>query len=104
MGPWDLVGYAASALVLAAFYMKGMLQLRVVALCSNIAFLLYGCALDLTPICVLHTLLLPLNGWRLVEALRCSPATRPLRTRRRRPPLPARGLDPAPQIPTVVAS
>jgi hypothetical protein len=56
--------------VLAAFYMKDMLPLRFVALCSNLAFIAYGFALGLTPIWLLHALLLPLNGWRLVEAAR----------------------------------
>lgn len=46
------------------------LRLRVVALGSNIAFLVYGYALGLTPIWVLHGM----NGWRLIEALRSRPS------------------------------
>jgi hypothetical protein len=38
----DAVGYLASVLVFAAFCMKEMIPLRVVAICSNIAFLTYG--------------------------------------------------------------
>jgi CRP/FNR family cyclic AMP-dependent transcriptional regulator len=38
----DLAGYAASSLVFLTFYMKGMVPLRVIALCSNVAFLIYG--------------------------------------------------------------
>jgi len=67
---WDACGYAASGLVLAAFYMKDMIPLRLAALASNLAFMAYGYALDLTPIWVLHALLVPLNGWRLMEATR----------------------------------
>jgi hypothetical protein len=67
---WDLIGYVASALVLAAFYMREMVPLRIVALCSNLAFIAYGAALGLTPIWLLHILLLPMNGWRLVQAVR----------------------------------
>jgi hypothetical protein len=70
MSFYDGMGYLASALVLAAFYMKDILALRLVALCSNIAFLAYGLALGLTPIWLLHALLLPLNGCRLIKALR----------------------------------
>jgi hypothetical protein len=33
---WDSVGHLAAALVLAAFCMKEMIPLRVVAVCSNI--------------------------------------------------------------------
>ncbi len=69
---WDLCGYVASGLVLAAFYMKDMVPLRLAALASNLAFMAYGLALDLTPIWLLHALLVPLNGWRLVQAARKS--------------------------------
>jgi hypothetical protein len=70
MIPWDLAGYIASALVLAAFYMKSMVWLRVVALLSNLAFIAYGLALNLPPIWLLHALLVPLNWFRLIEATR----------------------------------
>lgn len=66
----DALGYLASALVLAAFCMKDMIPLRVVALCSNLAFMTYGLCLGLAPIWVLHAVLLPINGWRLWELLR----------------------------------
>lgn len=78
---WDLCGYIASGLVLAAFYMKEMMSLRLVALASNLAFMAYGLALDLTPVWLLHALLVPLNGYRLMEAaklysrMRRSPCT-----------------------------
>jgi hypothetical protein len=55
----DLAGYAASSLVFLTFYMKGMVPLRVVALCSNVAFLIYGGALHLVPIFMLHAALIP---------------------------------------------
>lgn len=67
---WDLCGYVASGLVLAAFYMKDMIPLQLVALASNLAFIIYGLALHLPPIWLLHALLVPLNACRLVEALR----------------------------------
>ena len=35
----------------------------------NLAFVAYGAALDLTPIWLLHALLLPMNGWRLLQTL-----------------------------------
>jgi hypothetical protein len=67
---WDACGYLASGLVLAAFYMEDIVPLRVVALASNMAFIAYGLALGLTPVWLLHALLVPLNGCRLIEALR----------------------------------
>jgi hypothetical protein len=65
----DVIGYLASALVLAAFCMKEMIPLRVVAVCSNIAFLIYGLALGLVPVWLLHAVLLPINCWRLWEGI-----------------------------------
>jgi hypothetical protein len=64
------IGFIASALVLAAFGMKDMVNLRIVAICSNIAFIAYGIMLNLPPVLMLHVILLPLNGWRLMEALK----------------------------------
>ncbi len=63
------IGFLASALVLTTFGMKDMVNLRTVAICSNIAFIAYALVLSLPPILVLHVMLLPLNGWRLMEAL-----------------------------------
>jgi hypothetical protein len=70
MSLWDLVGYVAAALVVAAFCMREMVALRMAALCSNLAFIAYGLALGLTPVWLLHALLLPMNGYRLLEVLR----------------------------------
>jgi hypothetical protein len=64
------IGYVASALVLAAFGMKDMVNLRIAAICSNIAFITYALALNLLPVLILQVILLPLNGWRLMEALK----------------------------------
>jgi hypothetical protein len=53
--------------------MKDMVNLRIVAICSNLAFIAYALVLNLTPILVLHVILLPLNGLRLAQALRAGP-------------------------------
>jgi hypothetical protein len=73
MTPSDALGYLASGLVLAAFCMKEIVPLRMVALCSNLAFLAYGVSMGLMPIWLLHGLLLLMNGWRLALALLQSP-------------------------------
>jgi|HubBroStandDraft_2_1064218.scaffolds.fasta_scaffold526991_2 hypothetical protein len=67
LGSRDLDGYIASALVLATFSMKSMRTLRVVAIASNVAFILYALVADLHPILVLHAILLPLNIVRLAQ-------------------------------------
>jgi len=63
----EAVGYLACALVLATFSMKSMRPLRVTAIASNIAFLTYSLSIHLQPIFVLHSILLPLNIFRLVQ-------------------------------------
>ena len=66
----DLAGCIASSFVFLTFYMKDMVPLRVVALCSNLAFLVYAGALHLMPIFILHSALIPINARRLLFALR----------------------------------
>jgi CRP/FNR family transcriptional regulator, cyclic AMP receptor protein len=63
----DLLGYAASATVLATFCMSTMIPLRVLALASNILFMAYGYADHLYPVLILHALLFPVNTFRLVQ-------------------------------------
>jgi CRP/FNR family cyclic AMP-dependent transcriptional regulator len=50
--------------------MRTMQPLRIVAIASNVAFLIYGLAFQLWPIAILHALLLPLNIIRLVQIRR----------------------------------
>jgi len=66
---WEAIGYLASVLVLMAFCMRHIVSLRVMAIMSNIAFLIYGIGLGLVPVWLLHALLLPVNGWRLWQAI-----------------------------------
>lgn len=63
----DLIGYIAASLVFATFYVKKILTLRLIAICSNIAFILYAFECHLHPIFILHSLLLPLNMYRIME-------------------------------------
>lgn len=63
----EIIGYLACGLVFLTFCMKGMLQLRVIAVASNIVFLAYAAVAELVPIFVLHATLLPLNIVRTVQ-------------------------------------
>jgi hypothetical protein len=63
----DLIGYVASSLVFATFYVKNILILRLIAIGSNIAFILYTFEFHLHPVFILHSLLLPLNLTRVLE-------------------------------------
>lgn len=64
-----VAGYIASALVFIALYMKDTLPLRILAICSNVAFLMYGGIMHLPLVVVLSALMLPLNVWRLLAAM-----------------------------------
>jgi hypothetical protein len=61
------LGFLASGLVLLTFGMRTMGPMRVAAIASNLAFIAYGLSLDLTPVWLLHGILLPLNAYRLLE-------------------------------------
>jgi hypothetical protein len=69
VGPCEAAGYLASALVVMAFSMRDLMYLRMVALASNVAFLIYGIGLGLVPVWVLHAILLPVNIYRLWQEL-----------------------------------
>ena len=63
----DILGYAASATVLATFCMSTMIPLRILALGSNVLFMAYGYAEHLYPVFLLHAILFPVNALRLVQ-------------------------------------
>ncbi len=63
----DVLGYAASATVLATFSMSTMIPLRILALGSNVLFFSYGYFDHLYPVLILHAILFPVNLLRLVQ-------------------------------------
>ena len=66
--PWvDVLGYAASAAVLATFCMSTMIPLRILALASNVLFAAYGYFEHVYPVLILHAALFPINFLRLVQ-------------------------------------
>ena len=69
MTPTAPVGYLAASLVFATFCTKRMVTLRALAIPSNIAFIGYGYLGELWPILILHAALLPLNVYRLRQAV-----------------------------------
>ena len=66
----EAAGYLACLLVFLTFCMKTILPLRLVAMASNMAFVIYGFGAGLMPILLLHSALLPLNIVRTVQHLR----------------------------------
>jgi CRP/FNR family cyclic AMP-dependent transcriptional regulator len=63
----DILGYTASAAVLATFCMSTMIPLRILALVSNVLFMAYGYVDHLYPVFILHVILFPVNALRLVQ-------------------------------------
>ena len=72
----EIAGYLAAVLVFLTFYMKTMIPLRIIGICSNSMFIIYGSLDGLYPVLVLHLILLPLNGLRLREMLRVTQQVR----------------------------
>jgi CRP/FNR family cyclic AMP-dependent transcriptional regulator len=63
----SVIGYIASGFVAMSFYMRTMVPLRIVAICSNFFFIAYAFLETpiLYPVLILHLFLLPLNIIRL---------------------------------------
>jgi hypothetical protein len=66
----DMLGYAASATVLATFCMNTMIPLRLTAILSNILFASFGLNAHIYPVMILHVILLPVNALRLIQVRR----------------------------------
>ncbi len=66
----EVLGWAAALLTLLTFVCRDMRRLRLLALAANAAFIAYGALAQLLPVLALHMALVPVNLWRLNQALR----------------------------------
>lgn len=70
----QVLGYVAALvagiLVCVACFMKTIIPLRMVALGSNVGFILFGLITKSWPVLLLHAVLLPINLYRLGEMMR----------------------------------
>jgi CRP-like cAMP-binding protein len=66
----DMIGWVASAAVLATFCMNTMMPLRILAIISNVLFCAFGALAHIFPVLILHAILLPVNIVRLVQIRR----------------------------------
>jgi fatty acid desaturase len=82
----NAIGFAAAGLVLATFCMHSMKPLRLVAIASNVAFIAYAYLAGLAPVLLLHTVLLPVNVYRLTQLRRACVRKEPTRARLRTHP------------------
>ncbi len=65
-----LIGFVAAGLVIATLSMRTMVPLRMIGIASNVAFVTYGYYIGSLPTVVLHSVLFPLNVYRLHEMLK----------------------------------
>lgn len=68
----QLLGFLAAFLMFSTFYMKNMIPLRIIGMASNIAFILFAfhSVPKVMPLVVLHSVLLPMNFFRLIQMLK----------------------------------
>ena len=66
----DLIGYLGGGVTLWSLYQKTMIPLRVGAVVGNVGFMAFGLLVPSYPTLILHTLLLPLNTYRMIQMIR----------------------------------
>jgi len=66
----EILGYAALILLIASFFMKTIIWLRLLAIASNAAIVIYGIVAPHYLILVLGLAMLAVNAWRLMEMRR----------------------------------
>ena len=66
----DLIGYLGGGITVWGIYQKTMIPLRVGAVCGNVGFLIFGLLATSYPTLILHSLLLPLNVYRMAQMIR----------------------------------
>lgn len=65
----EFLGWLGGAFTVAAYGMRTMLPLRIMAIMSSVMFLSYGIVTQAWPIVGTELILLPLNIWRLCQIL-----------------------------------
>ncbi len=64
------LGYIGAALTIATYSMRNMIPLRAVGILANCIFITYGILTSSYPQLLLHSVLLPLNSFRLLQMMR----------------------------------
>ena len=66
----EILGYVGAGFNVATYSMRTMVPLRIFAIISNAIFITYAALAGVYPILILHSVLLPLNAYRLREMLK----------------------------------
>ena len=67
---FELLGYAASALIVASLAMRSILRLRLIGLVGSVAFMVYGVAIESWPVAATNVVITGIHGWYLWRMLR----------------------------------
>jgi len=68
--PWqEIVGYVASAAIIASLSMKSILRLRVIGLVGSVGFLVYGVLIDALPIVATNVVIISIHVYFLRKLL-----------------------------------
>jgi hypothetical protein len=65
----EIVGYAASALVVLSLAMTSVVRLRLISLAGSVVFVVYGVLIDAVPIVITNVAIAGLNVWFLRNEL-----------------------------------
>ncbi len=65
----EIIGYIASALIVASFAMKSVVRLRIVSLIGSVVFVVYGGFLGSIPLIITNAAAAALNAWNLRREL-----------------------------------
>jgi CRP/FNR family transcriptional regulator, cyclic AMP receptor protein len=63
----EVLGYVASAFVVATYFVRTMMPLRYFAICANVLFICYGLLAGIYQVFFLHLILFPINTVRLIQ-------------------------------------
>jgi CRP/FNR family transcriptional regulator, cyclic AMP receptor protein len=63
----EIIGFVGAALMVATLAMKTMIPLRVVGIISSIFQIAFALLAGITPMLIQHSILLPMNAYRLYE-------------------------------------
>ena len=66
----EILGFAGAALMVLPLGMKTMIPLRVVGIASSIVQIVFALLAGITPMLIQHSILLPMNTYRLYEHIR----------------------------------
>lgn len=66
----ELIGYAGVALTVATYAVTTMIPLRILGVCAGCVLLVYAIFTNDIPQLVMELILIPLNGYRLLEMIR----------------------------------